>query len=391
MNDLPSSIMLQQRNAKSRSGEELETFGKEAASRYVRGSCGTLTEAVVETVKSAGLSPEQVRRVVEFANIDAFHQEFRKEGAGHKVVEFEGGPADFGDVLQDLNDGGTPSVLDKHAHDYRMPPPNVTRVMLQNEERLGLDNVKLAAAFGVQEEEVLPYADPLRESLDMKDKLAGVEQELSAELSHLEGQFHDTVSGLHHEVKQAALDGMTLGQMVSAWSTVTSKPEFVKSAFIQLTPRLLDQMVFPSKAAIADSLTKTASVGRVNQAHPIIIHFKDFCETLTKMAETRAAHQDVLANLGTIATFLKSASLAGRAAKGAWKSAKDVSQTAAPMIGGAIRGGGDIAGGLAEKLVPYAPHAAVLYAGNQALQHGLSYVPGTEQNQIRQYQQAYNQ
>lgn len=381
MNDLPSSIMLQQSSAKPKTGEELETLGKEAASKYVRGSVSSLTEAVVETVKSAGLSPEQVRRVVEFTNIDAFNQEFRKEGSGHKVVEFKGGPADFSEVLKDLNDGGGGTVLDKHASDYSVPPPNVAGLRSQNEDRLGLENTKLAEAFGV-EETPLPYADPLREALDMRDKLAGVEEELSAELSHLEGQYFDTVNGLYGVVKQAALEGAQLGQIVAAWGTVTIRPEFVKAAFAQLTPRLLSEGVFSSKEEIGNSLMKTASAGLVNSSHPIVVHFCDLCETLTKLAETRAAHSDVAAGLDTLSTFLKgAASLAdvpGAVAKG-WGMATGAARGAAPIIGGAV-----------EKAVPYAPHAALGYGAVRALasspvQKGLSYVPGTQQNEARKY------
>lgn len=384
MNDLPSSIRLQQSSAKPRTGEELETMGKEAATKYVRGSTPSLTEAVVETVKSAGLSPEQVRRVVEFANIDAFNQEFRKEAGGHRVVEFKSGPADFSEVLKDLNDGGGGREIDKHAFDYSSPPPNVPGLVSQNEDRLGLENVKLAEAFGV-EETPLPYADPLREAMDMKTKLAGVEEELSAELSHLEGQFFDTVNGLYDSVKQAALEGVSLGQIVVAWGDVTSKPEFVKAAFSHLSPRLIENGVFESKGAIANSLMKTASVGLVNREHPIVVHFCDFCEVLTKLAETRSAHEDVASGLDTISTFLKSAfdmsEVPGLAAKG-WGLATGAAQKAAPVVAKGV-----------QKAVPYAPHAAATYLGLRALGSGpgqkvMSYVPGTQQSAMRQY---YNQ
>ena len=69
MHDLPAVFLLQQEHAKAKSGEELEGFGKQAAWQYVTGKAPTLNEAVVETIKHAGLSPEQVKRVIEFANV----------------------------------------------------------------------------------------------------------------------------------------------------------------------------------------------------------------------------------------------------------------------------------------------------------------------------------
>lgn len=391
MDDLPSSIRLQQGSTRPRTGEELETFGKEAATKYVRGQHGTLTDSVVETIKSAGLSPEQVRRVVEFANIDAFNQEFRKEAAGHRVVEFQGGPANFSDVLKDLNDGSSVEI-DKHAFDYSVPPPDVFGLNSKNEDRLGLENTKLAEAFGV-EESLLPYADPFREAEDLKIKLAGAEEEFAAELSHLEQQYLETVNGLYGAVKQATMDGAHLGQIVSAWSTVVSKPEFVKAAFEQLTPRLLQDGVFLFKEQIGDSLLKTASSGVVNREHPIMVHFCDFCETLTKLAETREARKEVQAGLDTISTFLKSAAVGDLVRQG-WQASTSAARSAAPSVGKAVRNFGQTAGDVAEAVTPYAPHAAVGLAGLKAygmaknsptVQKALSYVPGTQQNAVRQY------
>lgn len=50
---------------------------------------------------------------MEFANTTAYLTEFRKEGMGHKYIDFgEGGPANPSTVLQDLNDGGGGTVFD---------------------------------------------------------------------------------------------------------------------------------------------------------------------------------------------------------------------------------------------------------------------------------------
>lgn len=399
MDDLPSSLKLQQNSARARTGEELETLGKEAASRYVRGGSSSMTHAVVETVKSAGLSPEQVRRVVEFANIDGFHQEFRKEGSGHKVVEFRGGPAVFADVLRDLNDGGT-TVMDKHAHDYSTPPPDVFGLTSRNADRLGLESEKLAEAFGVQEVQ-LPFADPLRPAFDMKDKLAGMEQDLASQLSTLEEQFLYTTDGLFDAVKQASMDGLELGAVISAWHQVTGRPEFVKQAFVHLTPRLLENRVFSSKEEMGNSLTKVAS-GLLNMQHPIVIHFTDFCELLTKMAEARLAKEEVGVELDKITTFLKAASVGDLAEAGAgmakklWSSSTAAAAGAAPQVGNAVRQAGQVAGNVAEAATPYLPHAAVGYGALQAydaanqsptVQKAMSYVPGTHQNEVRKYYQ----
>lgn len=400
MSDLPSNLLLQQEHAKPKTGEELEVLGKEAAAKYGRGECKTLTEAVLETVKTAHLSPEQVRRVVEFTNVTAFNDEFKKEGSGHRIVEFVGGPADFPEILKDLNDGGTEQVIDKHAFDYSAPPPDVAKLYARNEDRLGLENTKLAEAFGA-EEVALPYADPMRDVLDMRDKLAGAEQELATELTYLESQYTDVLDDLYRNVKQASLEGIELGQILQVWTPLSGHPEFIKSAFAHLAPRLVENEVFRSTIDIADSITKVASgMSMVNVGHPLVVRFKDYCETLTKLAETRRAHQDISEQLDRVTTFAKSAAGNAAAAKEllgkAWGASKDVARDAAPMVGGALRTAGNVAADVAETTIPYVPHAAVGYGGlkgveaareSPTVQKALSYVPGTKQHTIRKYYQ----
>lgn len=122
MYDLPPQTLLQQNNARPRSGEELEVLGKKASAMYLCGSCATMNDAVVETVKKAGLSPEQVRRVIEFANTDAYIKEFEKKGSTHKYIAFQGGPANPSEILKDLNDGGGGTVFDRGDGHYDQAP-----------------------------------------------------------------------------------------------------------------------------------------------------------------------------------------------------------------------------------------------------------------------------
>jgi hypothetical protein len=310
MNDLPSTILLQQLGARPKGGEDLEVFGKEAANKYVRGTSRTLTEAVVETVKQAGLSPEQVRRVVEFANVDAFLQEFRKEGQKHKVIEFAGGPANYPDVLRDLNDGGGGTVYDTGSSDYNAPPPDLAKTANRNRDRLGTENVKLAQAFQA-EDTPIPFENPWQESIELREKLAAAHAGVSSALSSLEVHYVDVLDHLYGLVKQAALGGTTLGEIVAAWSSVNQEPIFMKAAFSQLTPRLLDGGVFPSRGAIGESLVKTAAAGLVNTEHPLISTYTDFCDTLTKLAKTRKVQEELGSALGTMNTFVQKLAAGG--------------------------------------------------------------------------------
>jgi hypothetical protein len=265
--------------------------------------------------------------VVEFANTDAFLQEFRKEGQDHKVIEFDGGPANYSEVLKDLNDGGGGTVFDSGTADYDAPPPNVVKTANQNRDRLGVEEAKLASALVVPEQPI-PYENPLQESIELREKLAAAYDGVSSSLSSLEVHYQDVLDHLFHHVKQAALGGATLGEIVAAWSSVNEEPAFMKAAFAQLTPRLLDGGVFPSRGAIGESLTKTAAAGVVNTEHPLVSNYEEFCGTLVKLAKTRAVQKDLLASLDTVSTFIQKVA-AGKGVVGAvGKGLKELSEYA---------------------------------------------------------------
>jgi hypothetical protein len=411
MNDLPSVTLIQQSKASPKTGEELETLGKEAAAHYFT-TGDDLTVSVIETVKKAGLSPEQVRRVAEFANTEAFLREFKKEGSTHRVIEFEGGPADVSIILKDLNDGGGGTVFDKGDGDYAAPPPDVEKTASVNMDRLGHFDAELQRAFGVEQPNI-PFAEPLRDAYDMKHKIAGVYDELQSELSALETMHLDVCDSLYNEVKQASLGGLPLGDMLRAWQTSTTEPVFVKVAFQMLTPRLVGEEVFSSKTGIAESLEKTAAVGLVNPEHPLVTKYQDFCDNLSKMAQIRAVCDDELApSLDTLNTFLKQAAekTAGKAEtvgkyvrKGleavpkAWKGATEATAKAAPKVETALGGGrlGKVVG----TGVKYSPHIGAGLVAEEAYSRAkynptavavknmlMSRIPYTHPYMVRQYQ-----
>lgn len=402
MEELPTSLLTQQEQAKPRTGEELETFGKHASKLYLAGQCKTLSEAVVESVKTAGLSPEQVKRVVEFTNTSTYLEKFAGDDPTTKVVTFEGGPASFPDVIRDLNDGSGGSVFDKAAslNDYLLPPPEVADVALE---------LKLAAAFQVEAEATLPYAEPLQEAADMKDKLAGLYDEAQHEVNQLETRYLDLCDLLFNEVKQASLEGVPLGHVLQILGSVTDETDFLKVAFEGLTPRLVSNEVFKDHVAVTESLQKTAGVGLVNPEHPLVGIYGDFCETLAKLAATRLVQADAAEQLDVLSTFLKKASAAAEAGKAvgeglsylpkAWKAVTNATASAAQPVEEFVNSAvGPRAAWAASRAVKYAPHAAVGLAGEETYQHAkndpaaqalenfvLARVPYTRQNMIRQY------
>jgi len=403
MHDLPSVTRLQQASSKAKSGEELETLGKQAAALYSCGDCN-LSEAVVEVTKKAGLSPQQVQRVVEFTNTHAYLERFNKE-ADHKFISFDGGPADPSVVLKDLNDGGGGTVFDKGDLDYTIPPPDVVKKAAVNESRIGVVDTRLQEAFGV-EDAAIPYEEPLRDAWDTHQKLAAAYDQLTGELSALEGAYLDITGRLFGQVKQASLEGTSLGQIVSVWGVVTEDPGMVKAAFSTLAPLLLENGVFSHQARMIESLEKTATVGMVNTEHPLINDFAEYCDVLQKMAHRREAREEVAEALMHVDTFIrKTAGIVGSLGKGvgtAWRTAAGATRKAAPHVekgtaeflesAGVGKG---VAGGLGKgvgTVVKYSPHAAMGLGAEEAYQRSryspavqavASRIPGTRANIIR--------
>lgn len=186
MSEMPTQARLQQDHAHPVSGEHLEVFGKKAAADWEKAVYPTLTEAVTSIVKQAQLSPEQVKRVVEFANTSAFLSEFKKEGSAHRVIEFEGGPADVSEILKDLNDGGGGSVFDRGTLDYSSPPSHGGHTKTASADE---DDALLREAFGVKEAEAEePFANPYGPIIDLRDKLAGAAGHLLTEIQRPRGR-----------------------------------------------------------------------------------------------------------------------------------------------------------------------------------------------------------
>lgn len=356
MSDLPNNQLLQQLSAKNISGEHLEMLGKKAAASWCEGRTRSLNDAVVATVKQAGLSPEQVKRVCEFTNTEAYLSGHRKESSVHRVVEFEGGPASSAVVLQDLNDGGGGSVFDPGNGDYHQPP----------REKTSSDNraeAAFEAMFAVTDPS-LPEHNPFSNTMDLRDKLAHQYETATASISTMENMFADLRGELFKLVKAAHFEGHSLGEIAAIWSDAAPSDEHVKVAFQAILPELVENGVFSSTADVVDSLEKGAAIRSVvNPEHPLVGQFQDFCEVLSKLAETRELHATLAEGLGEVTDFLTKG--AGVADKGLLHHAGKALNYAADKAG---KGGEAVGKALLGK-----DHAGAKTLGNAA-RVGVKYV-----------------
>lgn len=397
MSDLPTFGLTQQMNARPITGEHLEVLGKQASALFIEGKSKDLSAAVVETVKHAHLSPEQVKRVIEFANTDAYLKEFKKEGQEHKFIDFGHGKlADASEILKELNAGGGGSVFDSGMGDYSTPPSRAKHASAPG----GVDGEKTAGRAGSQaandfdeklaglflagsSEPEYPYAEPMAPLIELHEKIAHVERDTADRISGLEIMYADLADGFYSKVKQAAMAGTELGEIVQALTDVAPSTEHMKVAFQLIAPRLLREGVFTSSEAIEGSLQKTAGAKLVNAEHPLLVEFDEFCEVLSKLAELRRVNIEASECAGGVMRIIKEAgttpggiaALAAKAAKqphpgGIYGQIGDALKgTAAPLAGkavGALAGDG-VAKHLAEGAVGNAHHIGAAVLANQIL------------------------
>lgn len=395
------SGLLQGKN-QGRSAEELEAFGKQAAKYWREGQYTTIGSAVVGTIKEASLSAEQVKRVVEAANTDAFLDEFHKlaKTAKHGYVDFGAGVlADPDRVLAELN---TP--LNKKAHvvsnmdDYK----DIPKVAAPDLTEKDWEDV-----FGKHAEET---PSNWAQTEKLRQMFKGAYNHAFATLEGTQVDLDVAKQNLLEQAKLAVMSGASLGDLVKAWSSVTDEPILVKSAFAVIGNDMAEKF-FPEQEDMNKSFAKVAA-GVVNTDHPLVQAFVTFGENLSKVAELREDVDGLAATCGELDTLVKEGK--DLAQKGLWNALGELGEhVVSPLAGKA----GDFATHVVQgfpqaaseavgpvtswgKRLSWAgkhlPKAALLsglglavYNAQQALsaspmvQHGLSYIPGTRQESLR--------
>lgn len=280
MSDMDSGAatlgLLQQKMVNPIDPEQLESFGKQAAAMYCKGV--PLSEAVVETVKTAKLAPEQLKRVCEFANTTAYLNEFEKGGEVRNIT-FTGGPASPSDVIKNLNDGSAPAVH-QVDNDYGIPSEGSYKTASGDDSILsqafgysGME--KVASAVTQTERDHAMHHSPVEDVYDMKVKLDGAREQFMSKLATSQVIYDDVKSDLCEAARQSIHSGDSLGDIGNAWAAYAQTAFMLKEAMVLVRKDLAEGELM-SKEAQARSL-QTLSGGCVpNPAHPIVERFIAF-------------------------------------------------------------------------------------------------------------------
>lgn len=282
--------LLQQQSVKPVDPEQLESLGKKAAARYAE--CGQpLTESAAGVIKESGLrlAPEQIKRVVEFTNTSAFLSEFEKAGQVRNVT-FDGGPADPGAVIRDLNDGSVPAINQVQSSDYSPPSGHYKlagagETALQEAFGVGMDKTASVVA-DVDHEAHFNASDEINA---LRVRLEGTREHFMSKLSSSEVLLHDVRGDLCKTAAQEILHGSSsLGDIARAWSSFTPSASFLKEAMVMVGQHLVDKGL--SQKELGTSLTKTAQVGIIpNSEHPVIEQFIAFVKVASEHGKLEEA------------------------------------------------------------------------------------------------------
>lgn len=196
----------------------LEELGKTAAQLSMSSGLG-LTEAVVRTIGNVKLGAEQIRRVVEAANHDAFNHKYAQTSGTVRAVHFDEGPADPVTVIQALKVASVP-MIEERSSDYDLPP-----------------SFMKASASEFDFEPV--YRTPVgvrQEILGLQHKLAAAHEETVAGIEVAREQMATSVSDLAQATKMAfAYGGATADDLFAAWSAVNPDLALVAAERLGLT------------------------------------------------------------------------------------------------------------------------------------------------------------
>ena len=258
-----------------------------------------LTQAVVKEAEAcAGITTEQVNRVVEQANTTAFQHLFEKK-AGNKVITFD--IAEPADVLSLLEGKVTPVAVKTAAAEYFRPADDYRSQ--RNKE-----------AFDAQVDlEKTASASPGDNSLDIRTLLNSAAQVRQKAEKHASDQV-DLIQALELRRQAIGLDfgkkvasfiseGGRFGEVVQAVAMrggsdvpASSLLEWAAEPLQKLaSARVVNQTELMADAAIYElQMEKTSAARQVDPSHPLVRTVDNYIKVVRKQAEAQEAGQKAL-------------------------------------------------------------------------------------------------
>ena len=235
-----------------------------------------LSKAVFHAIQGKELTSEHLKRILRAANVRAYLMEYDRADPSNRVINFEGGLADYGEIMElfDVNKEGT-MPLDS-LQDYTAPPED--HKLLKEMDALE-SQVKTAAL--AQPSEKLPSI----ESAYWATKKA--EEKVASELASLENKRSFLAAEFYSLSKQAMVSEYTLGDIMRA----TSVGDRDLSGFLVKTAKAMPSR-FWTDEEIAESMSKVSS-DVVDPNNPLRRKWLELTEVV-KTGELKRKTRDLL-------------------------------------------------------------------------------------------------
>lgn len=260
-------------NSRTVSPDQLLQIGKTAA--HTSETSGmSLTDAVVRSIGMTKLNEEQIRRVAEAANHEAYNRKFASMEASMRVVDLDGGPADPSAVIDRLHAAAQPVPASSYS-DYGMAPEPKT-ASFRPLSGPDFTTTKVAALSEVQ---------------DLRDRLKIAHEEMVGQVAAVQSYVHESVEKLASLTRTAVDEGAFYEDFERAWGAISPKH----------ATEILSALPLPK----APPEVKTAS-RRITEGNPLLTQFEVFVKHAEDFELNREAVLSIERELVTLDSFLRS-------------------------------------------------------------------------------------
>jgi len=332
MDDFTNYLMSGKSHAKL-SPEMLEMMGKEAATMFLKDSI-PLNEGISKlAAQHDSISPEQVKRVVEFANTAVYlakHDQSKASGSEHSYPQFD--LADAGRVIQDLSDGARSTVVTETDIDYNRQIKK-TKVSSPETERALSELFKVAEVEKEYSKETIVH-----EVMSAKETLSSLRDNLMDRYNQHEALFKEAAAEFYDVLKRQILDGGSFGEAYAATETITG--DETKKLLEPVVQRLIQE-----KVASVSQLKKQLAEGEkfahslVDTSHPLIQSYSAMIMSGEELRSTIVALDEVQDELKDVNDFIKNAFAPAVMAAGRGLLAAGSGLLRAKTLGGSIARG----------------------------------------------------
>ncbi|MAH42812.1 hypothetical protein CL614_03745 [archaeon] len=219
---------------------DLEQLGKEAALSYISDNV-TLNDSILKTAQNHNLNRQQVNRVVESANVDAYLHLIKK--AEDNYVDFP--LADSATIYSNLS---YQESLPKSSNDYEAPPTKTATFNLFNIEDAEFE--KTASAK-------IRYGQLRKEASEVEGKCNYIYDQ--AELTR--GEFIENYNNLWNFTKQAVLQEENLNNVFSIIKEAApSYSQYIKDDFSDYMKETMRHIDITKEAAYTGIINPKSNI-----------------------------------------------------------------------------------------------------------------------------------